>query len=207
MRFHKRLGYRIQPQLDFQNYILGQIKKATKTVNILFHILKSRHYKTYLQAYFSYARPLVEFATEVWNPTTQTLSDRIEKVQKHFTKRLFKRCKLPKQPYSERLRFLDLQTLHQRRAINDLAVAHKIFSNNTILNSSKYFKTTLSKRTFPQLSSSIPNKFKSKNLFHRIIPKWNSVCKYNKTLLTNKNSLAFKKQISKLYSTIFENSA
>ena len=202
----KDFGIEFNTQLDFNNYISGQIKKAIKTVNILFHILKSRNYKTYLLAYFSYARSLVEFSTEVWNPTTQTLSNQIEKVQKHFTKRLFTRCKLAKQPYNERLRFLNLQPLHHRRAINDLVIAHKIFSNNTILNSTELFKTTKSKRTYPLLSSYISNKFKTKNLFKRIIPKWNSVCKYDKTLLTNKNSLVFRKQISKLYPTIFQTS-
>jgi len=48
-----------------------------------------------------------------------------------------------------------------------LCIAHKIFSNNTILNSSELFKTTKSKRTYPLLSSYISNKFKTKNRFQK----------------------------------------
>jgi len=69
------------------------------------------------RAYCVYVRPLLEFSSQVWSPHYKYLIDKIESIQRYFTKRLFGFRKLS---YYERLISLDLDTLERRHLIYDL---------------------------------------------------------------------------------------
>jgi len=72
-----------------------------------------------------FVRPILEFSSVVWSPYFKTDINKIESVQKRFTKD----C-LPKLNYNERLSMLGLQTLESRRIMSDLTTCHKILNNN-----------------------------------------------------------------------------
>nr|CAD2197659.1 unnamed protein product [Meloidogyne enterolobii] len=84
------LGIIIDKGLSFDDHINKIIRNAYFKIYQLLRILKTRDSDTLLRAYKAYIRPQLEYATEVWNPTKKGLINEIEKVQKHFTRRLFK---------------------------------------------------------------------------------------------------------------------
>jgi len=76
-----------------------------------------------LRAFKVYVRPLLEYATSVWSLYFNYAIDKIESVQRKFTKRL-KGCKYL--DYTTKLSFLNLPSLERRRLTADLANVDKI---------------------------------------------------------------------------------
>ena len=70
----------------------------------------------------AYVRPILEYVSPVWNPTTIGLQNDLERVQRRFTKRL---RGLGDMSYVERLTHLRLDTLLDRRNHVDLVTAYK----------------------------------------------------------------------------------
>ena len=81
----------------------------------------------------------MEYATEVWNPQKIYLINKIEKVQKLFTKNVFKKCGLVQTSYIKRLTFCKLEKLVDRRKIADLTTTFKIIKGFSSLNIEKFF--------------------------------------------------------------------
>ena len=81
-----------------------------------------------LCAYLSYIRPILEYIYSVCNHHYNYIgyNDLLEKVQRNITKKLFYRCILSYLNYSDRLKFLNLHSLSQRRTIADLTLAYII---------------------------------------------------------------------------------
>ena len=86
----------------------------------------------------SYICPtLVEHDSVIWSPYTVKDIERIESVQRRFTKRLPGFCTLP---YGDRLRRLNLPSLELRRLRTDLIYCYKIVFGLTHLPLSDYFQ-------------------------------------------------------------------
>ncbi len=85
-------------------------------------------------AYVSYVRPLLEYVCSVWCPNLHSRSplaslssiDRLESLQRSFTRRLFRCCALPDLPYQDRLKSLNLEALELRRLKLCLTMIFKI---------------------------------------------------------------------------------
>ena len=69
------------------------------------------------------------------------LKNKIEKVQRTFTKRLFYRCGIPYTNYENRLVFLNLTSLSQRRLRADLILAYTIINGLVDVDCSGLLKT------------------------------------------------------------------
>jgi len=80
------------------------------------------------QAYITYTRPLLEYASNVWSPHLLMHINSIEEVQCHFTKRI---TELRDNSYRERLSIPNLDTLEYRRLSCDLTMYYKI-SNSLV---------------------------------------------------------------------------
>jgi len=78
----------------------------------------------------------------------------IERVQRHFTKRI---AELRDFSYRERLSILNLDTLEYRRLSSDLTLYYKIFKNLTPWSPSEYFNVSICHRTvyIPYITTSI----------------------------------------------------
>jgi len=72
--------------------------------------------------YSVYVRPLLEYASCMWSPHLIKDIERVERVQRRFTKRLRGLSTLT---YKDRLQVLGLQSLESRRLQFDLICAHK----------------------------------------------------------------------------------
>jgi len=85
-------------------------------------------------------RPLLEYETSVWCPYYKKDIKRIEQVQRTFTRRLYSRCLLPKVEYMDRLKFLELESLEQRRIKTDLVNCFKIVKKQVDIDCQSFFK-------------------------------------------------------------------
>ena len=72
--------------------------------------------------FVAHARPIMKYASAVWNPLCVGLENDLEKVQRRFTKRLYS---LHLMPYEARLAHLRLPTLRSRRSRADLVIVFK----------------------------------------------------------------------------------
>jgi hypothetical protein len=69
-------------------------------------------------------RPLLEYCCSVWSPHHRYLIDKLEGVQRFFTKRL---DGLAHEPYHIRLFLLNLESLEYRRLFQDLILCYKVY--------------------------------------------------------------------------------
>ena len=76
-----------------------------------------------MHAFLVYVRPIVEYNTIIWSPSTARGIDALESVQRRFTKRLLGFKYLP---YCERLKRLNVPSLELRRHYTDLFWCYKI---------------------------------------------------------------------------------
>jgi len=170
------LGIIIDKGLSFDDHINKIIRNAYFKIYQLLRILKTRDSDTLLRAYKAYIRPQLEYATEVWNPTKKGSINEIEKVKKHFTRRLFKIIGLTPTKYKERLLYLNLKELQQRRNVSDLVMAHKIITNQTHLKPERYFSfAKMAKRKIYCLQHRKLSRKTYNNFFTKIIPTWNKL--------------------------------
>jgi len=92
-----------------------------------------------MRAFITYVRPLLEYRSPVWSPSSNTLTDQLESVQRRFTKRL---PGLQSITYDERCTCLKIDRLELRRLYADLILCYKIIHGLTVLPSEKFFTIT-----------------------------------------------------------------
>ncbi len=133
------LGVSLCSNLRFTEHCCHICKKANTQLNMLFRCFHKANVWAFTKAYCSYVRPVLEYASPVFNPYQKSNILMIEKVQKYFTRRLFSFCKFAKAPNHERLRFLNLEPLELRRLHADLTMYFKIIHGLTVLNPKDFF--------------------------------------------------------------------
>ncbi len=124
--------------------------------------------------YICYVRPVLESSTQVWSPILKGNIDRIEAVQRYFTRRLEG---LHHFSYVERLDRLKLESLESRRIKHDLCLFYKLVNNLVILDvhDSYSFRESYrghSKMLFVNFSRTDKRKF---YWINRIVEYWNSL--------------------------------
>ena len=172
----KDLGIHFQPNLKFTIHIKDIISKAKRRSALIFRCFLSRSTPNLLRAYKTYVRPLAEYASTVWSPSTVMLINDLESIQKHFTKRL---PGLKFKTYADRLKVTGLQSLEYWRLVADLILCFKIvrgYSGIKFDDMFNYSKNTTSRGHPLRLSIPLSKTNLSKFSFaHRIIPPWNSL--------------------------------
>jgi len=130
------LGAIVDCPLTFADQISSFISKAKQRIFLLFKSFKSRDVLLFLFAYKTYILPLLDYCSVIWNPYKLYDIDRIENVQRYFTKRLDGMCSLN---YQDRLIQCSLTSLELRRLIEDLIMCFKIVHGLIFLNFNNYF--------------------------------------------------------------------
>ncbi len=177
----KDLGILVTSNLRFTDHCHHIATLGYQQVNILFRCFSTADFQALLRGYLSFALPVLLYASPVWNPFQKTNVVLLERVQKYFTRRLFSRCSFSRTSYADRLKFLQIPTLEERRFRADLTYFFKIIKGYTVLDPTKFFKFNLGLLTrghnyklytwfFPSDSS--------KNFFfnrHSTITAWNNL--------------------------------
>ena len=131
------LGITYDCNLRFNDYIDGIVKKAFMRTNLLFRAFVSGNVLILTRAYLTYIRPIVEYCTYIWSPHQAYLIDKIERIQRYFTRRVLCHTKLS---YIERLSLLKLDLLEIRRIKSDLKMCFKIINGLCDIDPLHYFK-------------------------------------------------------------------
>ena len=95
-------------------------------LGLITHVFVSRNERVFVILFKSYVRPILEFGSLLWCPYRKFLSDRLENVQRRFT-RIFPGLK--NLPYRQRLVHLNLLSLYARRLRYKLIFLYKIVNN------------------------------------------------------------------------------
>src|SRR6266568_6958368 len=75
-----------------------------------------------------YVRPLLEFASPIWNPISISQIKTLESVQRYFTNKI-PTCTFLS--YNRRLEILNLDSLQKRRQVADLLLVYSIINGTT----------------------------------------------------------------------------
>lgn len=116
------LGVYITSDLRWKTHIDRIAAIANKVLGTLFKTFTSRNEDLWRMLYISLVRPLLEFASPVWNPYLDGDIETLERVQRRATKIPLKMKNLP---YEERLRRWNLTSLKDRRTRGDIIQMYK----------------------------------------------------------------------------------
>ena len=123
------LGLIVTPNLKWITHIKIKSKLAYYKWYSLFKVFKSSNHKLLVKLYKTYVRPILDFASIVYNSDFKRDSDTLELVQKRITRQIVFRCFKSYLPYHTRLALLDIVSLKDRRRHLDLSFFHKIMLN------------------------------------------------------------------------------
>ena len=80
----KDLGVTVSSPLSFNSFIDDVVGRAFRRLGLIYKLFVSKNPKTIVRLYKSFVRPILEYASVIWNPHTQTNTNKIERVQKRL---------------------------------------------------------------------------------------------------------------------------
>jgi len=126
-----------------------------------------------MKAFNTFVRPIVEYATVVWNPSAKMSIRRIEAVLKRFTKRLHGLRNLS---YNARLEALNEYSLESRRVRADLTFCYKMLHGIVDIDFQKFLKPAQLSVTrghqFKLCKLLCPSTFIASTFWHRVVNVW-----------------------------------
>ena len=138
------LGVLVDSRLTFSSHINAIVSKAHIRANQILRCFLSRDRFVLTKAFVTYVRPLVEYCSTLWNPCQINLINKLESVQRSFTKRL---AGLYNLSYDERCKQLGLERLELRRLHSDLIYCYKIINGLTCLSVNEFFELSHNSNT------------------------------------------------------------
>ena len=135
----KDLGIYISHDLRWATHVDYIYNNASQYSYQILKTFRSKNIWTYRKLLITYIRPKVEYNTPVWSPYLKDDIDKIERVQRDYTKRIFFRCGISFNSYEDRLNKLNIRSLRHRRVQFDLILLYKIIHGTSDLNFSDYF--------------------------------------------------------------------
>ena len=113
------LGVSYDANLSFTSHISKIVAKASGRAKLILKCFSSRDPLLLMRAFCTFVRPLLEFSSIIWSPYTVSDINRVESVQRSFTKAV---NYLRFSTYKERLVNLGLDSLQCRRIKADLVL-------------------------------------------------------------------------------------
>lgn len=191
------LGICIDEKLKFDGHISSIVHKAMNRAFLIRKCFHSGDGQLLTRAFLTYVRPLLEYACPVWSPRQKYLIEKLEGVQRHFTKRIPGLWNLS---YEERLAQLNLQPLAVRREGHDLRLVYNIVHKNTDTTLSSVFQPSASTCTRGhayKLQCQYSGVDTTKYFFcNRVVKLWNEL---PMDAVSARNVLAFKRFLRSYY--------
>lgn len=116
------LGVLVDNKLSFNKHIDNVVHKAHIRSRLILRSFCSRDCNILMKAFVTYVRPMLEYCSTIWSPFTAANINKIEAVQRNFTKRV---SKLSDCSYHDRLYNLKVELLETRRLKCDLITLFK----------------------------------------------------------------------------------
>jgi len=130
------LGVQITKSLSPSVHINDIVSRANQRAAAILRAFVSRDVRLLMRAFITYVRPIVEYNSSVWSPSSVGDIESVERVQRRFTKRL---PGLKNMSYDQRLKFLDVPSLELRRLRADLYWCYKILFGLVTVTSDAFF--------------------------------------------------------------------
>ena len=168
---------------------------------VLRQLTKNFHYRdrnVFLGLYKQYVRPHLEFASPAWAPWLQTDKQVLENVQKKAVGMV---SGLKESTYEDKCRALGLQTLEERRRIQDLMQTHGVIHHWKTEQSSQLIslvgtntraRTRMESDPFNIRKDNARTDLRKYAFRHRVVDEWNSLDARTKSL---KSKTSFKSAI------------
>ena len=138
------LGVIVDNRLRFKDHITSIVTRAHVRAMQIWHCFLCKEIDVLMKAFITYVHPLLEYCSPVWSPSSKTLIDQLESVQRRFTKRL---PGLQSITHDERCAYLKIDRLELRHLYADLIRCYKINHGLTVLPSEKFFTITANRVT------------------------------------------------------------
>ena len=125
----KYLGVVINEKLSWNPHIDETIKKSNKALGFIKRNFYKSNKNIKLKCYLTLVRPILEYASSIWDPATQENIKRLEQTQKRAVRFITNE-------YSHLTRVtplvksLNLETLQDRRLKTKVAIIHKTLNHN-----------------------------------------------------------------------------
>lgn len=126
------LGIIMDSKMTFRSHIDNIVMKSARLLGFLKRSTKGfKMIKTKIVLYNAFVRSILEFGSVVWNPHYAVHSQRVEAIQRAFTRHLayVSGSISPQSPYEERILHFLMNTLRDRRVAKDLIFFHKLVNN------------------------------------------------------------------------------
>ena len=130
-------GVLVDCDSKFTEHINSVTIHGRARANLVLKCFESRDHGTLLRSFTTYVRPLLEYASPVWFPSTKGAISKTELVQRRFTKRILG---LSSYCYEARLALLELESLETRRIKADLVYVYKIVFNLVDTDADNFFQ-------------------------------------------------------------------
>jgi len=117
------LGVCVCSKLKFSQHIHNIVTRANQRSSLILRCFKCRDPVILCRAFVVYVRPILEYCSQVWSPCYLMDIYKLERVQRHFTRRLVGMSGLT---YGQRLDKLGIESLELRRLKLDLVYTFKI---------------------------------------------------------------------------------
>jgi hypothetical protein len=120
--FVRDLGVILDSELSFRDHYDHITEKSYKTMGFLFRITKPfKDPNSLIRLYYSLIRSLLEYQSFIWSPYYVSHKDKIERVQRYFTRVLsFRAGHSGRLEYQERLSLFKMESLSARRSVAEL---------------------------------------------------------------------------------------
>ena len=115
--FMKDLGVIMSQDLKFHDHCSAVSNKAHSVCGLILRCFVTKSPDFMVKMFITFARSILEYCSPAWSPYHICDIDKIENVQRRFTKRI---SGLYETPYLDRLAFLKLESLETRRIKFDI---------------------------------------------------------------------------------------
>ena len=122
---HKHIGIIYDCKMLFNNHIKLILANASRRYFTIRFLVKRRDGPTLLRLYLTYILPILEFGN-LCLVLTKTQAQVLEKVQRSATKDICQKFRKNDLTYEQRLKFLNIESLENRRTIQMLKLIFKI---------------------------------------------------------------------------------
>ena len=184
------LGVIVQDNLKFHEQVAKACQKASTQINVIKRNFLSRNPKFLETMYKTFIRPHIEYCIQVWNPVYVGDIEKLEKVQKRFTKLLPQSWTMSQE---ERNQMLNITSHESRRLRGDLIYIYKMYDSDLFSHCSESRTRGHSKKLKVNFAC---NNLRKHSFAVRSVDSWNSL---PETVVTAPSVNSFKARIDKYF--------